>query len=229
MNPTEMKRNYLNTDVQMTEFARVAYDLMNSDLAKFTAFDSTLTATYATQFLTAITAAETVVADTAVVDIQVQKTELLQTAMENAKDKYADVKYFVQKTFPESIATQNEFGLNDYECARKNSPQMIQFLDEMSKACVKYQTQLVAKGFNAAAIAEILTIRAELETANTYQEVYKKQRPKLTEDRIIVLNKCYDFITQINAAAQRVDKDDYAKQKQFVYTVSSTSGIVIPF
>jgi hypothetical protein len=226
MNPTEMKRNYLNTDAQMTEFARVAYNLMNSDLAKFTAFDSTLTAAYATQFLTAITAAETVVADTAVVDIQVQKTELIQTAMEKAKGKYADVKYFVQKTFPSSVATQNEFGLNDYERARKSSPQMIQFLDEMSKACVKYQTQLVAKGFNAAAIAEILTIRTELETANTNQEVFKKQRPKLTEDRIIVLNRCYNFIAQINAAAQRVYKDDFAKQKQFVYTVSSTSGIV---
>lgn len=226
MNPIEMKRNYLNTDAQMTEFARVAYNLMNSDLAKFTAFDSTLTATYATQFLTAITAAETVVADTAVVDIQVQKTELIQTAMEKAKGKYADVKYFVQKTFPTSLATQNEFGLNDYERARKSSTQMIQFLDEMSKACVKYQTQLVAKGFNATAIAEILTIRTELQTANTNQEVFKKQRPKLTEDRIIVLNTCYDFIVQVNAAAQRVYKDDFAKQKQFVYTTTTTSNIV---
>ena len=222
----EILRAYKGSDAQMTEFARVAHNLMTSDLTKFTAFDSTLTAAYATQFLSAITAAETVVADTAVVDIQVQKTELIQTAMEKAKGKYADVKYFVQKTFPTSLATQNEFGLNDYERARKSATQMIQFLDEMSKACVKYQTQLVAKGFNATAIAEILTIRNELQTANTNQEVFKKQRPKLTEDRIIVLNTCYDFIVQVNAAAQRVYKDDFAKQKQFVYTTSGTSNIV---
>jgi hypothetical protein len=218
MNPIELKRNYLGSDAEMTTYARVIHSLMTADLVKFTTFDSTLTAAYAAQFLTAINNADTVVADTAVLDIQVQKTELIQTAMEKAKSKYADVKYFVQKTFPTSLATQNEFGLNDYDRARKSSTQMIQFLDEMHKACVKYQTQLVAKGLNAAAIAEIQTIRTELQTANTNQEVFKKQRPKLTEDRIIVLNTCYEYITLINAAAQRVYKDDYAKQKQFVYS-----------
>jgi hypothetical protein len=226
MNPIELKRNYLGSDAEMTTYARVIHSLMTADLVKFTTFDSTLTAAYAAQFLTAINNADTVVADTAVLDIQVQKTELIQTAMEKAKSKYADVKYFVQKTFPTSLATQNEFGLNDYDRARKSSTQMIQFLDEMHKACVKYQTQLVAKGLNAAAIAEIQTIRTELQTANTNQEVFKKQRPKLTEDRIIVLNTCYEYITLINAAAQRVYKDDYAKQKQFVYSTSSTSNIL---
>ena len=229
MNPQEIVRAYNGSDVQMTEFARVAHNLMTSDLVKFTAFDSTITAAYATQFLTAIVAAETVVADTAVVDIQVQKTELIQTAMEKAKGKYADVKYFAQKTFPASTATQNEFGLNDYERARKSSTQMIQFLDEMHKACVKYQAQLVAKGFNAAAIAEILTIRTELQTANTNQEVFKKQRPKLTEDRITILNTCYEFITLVNAAAQRVYKDDFAKQKQFVYNASVSTSNILEF
>lgn len=226
MNPQEVVRAYTGSDAHMTESARVVYTLMNLELVKFTTFDSTLTTAFATQFLTAITNAETVVADTAVIDIQVQKTELIQTAMEKAKGKYADVKYFVQKTFPQSLATQNEFGLNDYERARRSSTQMIQFLDEMSKACVKYQTQLIAKGFSAAAIAEILTIRTELLTANSNQEVFKKQRPKLTEDRIITLNTCYEFLTLINAAGQRVYKDDYAKQKQFVYSTASTSSIL---
>lgn len=226
MNPQEVVRAYNGSDTQMTEYARVAYNLMNLDLLKFTTFDSTITAAYATEFLTAVTNAETVVADTAVIDIQVQKTELIQLAMEKAKGKYADVKYFVQKAFPQSLATQNEFGLNDYERARKSSTQMIQFLDEMSKACVKYQPQLIAKGFTEEAIAEILAIRTELLSSNTDQEIFKKQRPKLTEDRITTLNKCYEFVTLINAAAQRVYKHDYAKQKQFVYNSSiSTSNI----
>ena len=229
MNPQEVIRAYNGSDAQMTEYARVAHNLLISDLTKFTTFDSTITAAFATQFLTAVTNAETVVADTAVIDIQVQKTELIQTAMEKAKGKYADVKYFVQKAFPQSVATQNEFGLNDYERARKSSTQMIQFLDEMSKACVKYQTQLVAKGFTAAAITEIQTIRTELQTANTNQEVFKKQRPKLTEDRITILNNCYEYVVQINAAAQRVYKDDYAKQKQFVYNSALSTSNIIEF
>ena len=229
MNPVEILRVYKGSDAQMTEAARVVHNLMISDLANFTAFDSTITAAFGTQFLAAITAAETVVADTAVLDIQVQKTELIQIAMEKAKGKYADVKYFVQKTFPLSSATQNEFGLNDYDRARKSSTQMIQFLDKMSKACVKYQPQLIAKGFGAAAIAEILIIRTELQTSNTNQEVFKKQRPKLTEDRVIILNNCYELLTQVNAAAQRVYKDDYAKQRQFVYNATATTSNILNF
>lgn len=229
MDPKELKRAYIGSDAEMAAFARVAHTLMTADLARFTTFDTTLTAAFATQFLTAITQAETVVADTAVLDIQVQKTELIQAAMEKAKSKYADVKYFSQKTFATSVASQNEFGLNDYDRARKSSTQMIQFMDEMHKACVKYQTQLIAKGFTAAAIAEIQTIRTELQTANTNQEVFKKQRPKLTEDRIVTLNACYELLTLVNAAAQRVYKDDYAKQKQFVYNTSASTSNILEF
>lgn len=223
MEPQEILRIFPGPDAYLAETARTTQVLFAGDLAKFTAFDSTMTAAFAAQFMASITAADTVVANTAVIDQQVQKTELIVLAMEKAKGKYNDVKYFAQKAFPASAGTQGEFGINDYEKARRNAPQMIQFLDEMSKAAVKDQTDLIAKGYNAAKIAEIQTIRTELQNANTNQEVFKKQRPKLTEDRIVVLNTCYDFVTQVNAAAQLVYKTDYAKQKQFVYNPSSTS------
>jgi hypothetical protein len=71
---------------------------------------------------------------------------------------------------------------------------MIQFLDEMHKACVKYQTQLITTGYSEAAITEINTIRTELLTDNTNQEVFKKERPKLTEDRITILTQLAEFI-----------------------------------
>lgn len=224
MNPIEVLRAYKGTDAEMAASARVFHGLLVSDLPKFTAFDSTITMAYADLFLTTIDNADTVVADTAVLDMQVQKTELIQTVMDVAKNKYADVKYFVQKAFPDSIATQNEFGLNDYERARKSPTQMIQFLDEMHKSSVKYQTQLLAKGFNADAVAEIQTIRTALQTANTNQEIFKKQRPKLTEERVIILNKCFAIVTEVNAAAQRVYKDDFAKRNQFVYSASPASS-----
>jgi hypothetical protein len=223
METQELFRAYNGSDAFLAENARATQMMLVSDLSLFTAFDSSITAAYATQFLTAVTAADTVVADTAIIDQLVQKTELIFTAMDKAKNKYNDVKYFVQKAFPNSAATQGEFGLNDYEKARKNASQMIQFLDEMSKACVKYQTQLVAAGYTATAITAIQTIRTELLTANSNQEVFKKQRPKLTEDRIRVLNTCYNYVTQINAAAQLVFRNDYAKQKQYVFNPSSTS------
>jgi hypothetical protein len=221
MNPLEITRKYNGTDAFMTESARVNYNLVNSDLAKFTAFDSTINATFMTAYLAAVVAAETVVADSAISDQQVQTTENVLSQMDLARAKYNEVKYFVQKAFPNSAATQGEFGLNDYMDARRSESKMIQFLDEMHKASVKYQTQLVAAGYNAPAIAAIQTIRTDLLNKNTTQEVFKKQRPKLSEDRIKILNAAYDRLTQVNAAAQIIYMTDYAKQRQFVYDIST--------
>lgn len=225
MDPQEITRNYTGNDAFMVESARVNYNLTNSDLARFTAFDSTITAAYMTSYLAAIVAGETVVADSAISDQQVQTTENVLNQMDLARSKYNEVKYFVQKAFPNSAATQGEFGLNDYMDVRRSESKMIQFLDEMHKACIKYQTQIIAAGYNTAAIAAIQTIRTDLLNKNTTQEVFKKQRPKLTEDRIKILNTVYDKLTQVNAAAQIIYITDYAKRRQFVYDISTDKSL----
>lgn len=226
MDLKEIRRSYNGSDSFMVQEARLIHGLVSADLAKFTAFDSTITAAAQTAFLAAITAAETVVDDTAVVGQLKQSTENLLAAMDAAKTKYNEVKYYVLKAFPNSPGTQHEF-LNEYDEARKSATKMIQFLDELSKAAVKYQTQLVAAGYSAAAIAAIATLRTDLTAKNSAQKMIKKNRQKLTEDRVILLNACYSRMALINAAAQIVYANDYAKQQQFIYMpgTESSSGI----
>ena len=217
MEAKQVKRVYQGTDAYMTQEARIVHGLVNTDLARFTAFDSTFTAASQTAFLASITAADTVVDDVSVTGQMVQTTENLNAAMESAKAKYNDVKFFVLKAFPNSKGAQIEFGLTGYDSARKSPTKMIQLFDDFSKAAVKYQAQLVAAGLNAAGITAIATLRTDLQNKNSLQKTAKTQRPKLTEDRIIILNTCYDRMALINAAAQAVYANDYAKQKQFVY------------
>jgi hypothetical protein len=111
--------------------------------------------------------------------------------------------------------------------ARRTPTRMVQFLDELSKAAVKYQAQLVASGCSAAAITGIATLRNDLVVKNSAQKMVRKQRPKMTEDRILVLNACYTRMALLNGAAQLVYATDYAKQQQFVYMPGSesTSGV----
>lgn len=225
MEAIEIKRAYASADAKMAEAARTIFGLLTEDLAAFTAFDSTINAAFLTAYELAIDNADTVVADSAVIDQLVSKTEDVTYAMDLARGKYRDVKYFVQKAFPGSVGIQGEFGLNDYAFARRNSSQMIQFLDEMHNACTIYSSQLVNVGYSVLAIDEITEIRGKLQDGNFVQEVFKKKRPKLTEDRIIVLNKCYNTMVLINAAAQLVFRTDYAKQKQYVYNPSPGSDV----
>lgn len=223
MEPVEIIRNFRGSDVFMTQTARVIHGLFFSDLSAFTAFDATMDGPYAAAFLAEVEAAETVVADTAVIDQQVIMTEEVQAAMDEGRKKYTEVKYFVQKSFSSSPGTQNEFGLNDYEKARKSSAQMVQFLFEMHAACNKYGATLIDNGYSQLKIDEILTLRDDLLAKNYSQKLFKKQRPKLTEDRIIVLSACYNTMMNVMAAAQIVYQDDYAKQQQFVYQPSANT------
>lgn len=224
MQPLEVLRMFSGSDTFMTETARVTHGLLVLDLPKFTAFDSTITAAYTSSFLASVVAAEIVVADSAIIDQQVALTENVQDAMERARLKYGEVKYFVVKAFPKSSGTQNEIGLNDYEKARKNQSQMAQFLKELHLGCTKYQAQLIAAGYNAASIAAILPLRDELLAKNTSQKVFKKQRPKLTEDRVTILNACYEKMALVMAAGQLVYGTDYAKRNQFVYLSATKSN-----
>jgi hypothetical protein len=224
MNPKELKRNYTGSDSFMVQEARLIHGLVSADLARFTAFDSTINAAAQTAYLAAITAAETVVDDTAIVGQLKQSTENMLTDMENAKAKYNEVKYYVMKAFPNSPGTHYEFGINEYDNARKSATKMIQFLDDLSKAAVKYQTQLVASGYSATAITGIATLRTDLLTKSNSQKMVRKQRPKQTEDRVMVLNTCYARMALINGAAQIVYANDYAKQQQFIYMPSSGSS-----
>ena len=220
MKPVEVVRLFSGSDSSMTGTARVIHELFRQDLAFFTAFDVSLNTEFAEAFLAIIEAAEIVVADSAIIDQQVSLTEHAYDAMDQARVKYNEVKYFVVKAYPNSAGTQGEFGLNNYSKARRSRNQMAQFLNEMHLACVKYQEGLVAAGYNAEAIAAILPLRNELIQKNTSQKIFRKQRPKLTEDRIKVLNSCYRYLVQVLAAGQLVFPTDYAKQKQYVYRPS---------
>jgi hypothetical protein len=212
-----IRRNYKGADSFMVQEARLIHLLVDTDLPLFTAFDNTINAVTQAAYLASIIAAETVVDDNAIVGRLKQATEAMLAAMETAKAKYIEVKYYVMRAFPDSQGTQHEFGVNDYAASRRNPIKMADFLDELSKAAVKYQTQLIAAGHSATAIAGITMVRTDLVIKDSVQKMIKKQRPKMTEDRITVLNSCYVLMAQRNAAAQIVYATEYAKQQQFVY------------
>lgn len=220
----EIKRLYRGSDAHMAASSRVTRTLMLDDLPAFTAFDSTIDSAFATEWLAKIVAADSVVRDDVVIDEVVETTEYVSGAMKRAKRKYHQVKYFVQKAFPESVGIQGQFGLNDYMDVRRNTEEMVTFMTGMYDKCIQHKVILIAKGYSQARIDEILDIKQALIDTNNVQEATKKDRPKRTEDRIIILNDCYSVMALINAAAQLVYEDDYAKQNQFVYDPSPASG-----
>lgn len=213
-------RNYNGSDDYMVETSATLQSIFLANLPDFTAFDTTLNAVFATSWLNAINAAGTVLRDSQVKDILAQRTDAVLAQMELCKIKYNEVKYFANKVFPKDKARQDEFGTDTYNQARQSQSKMISFLDEMHKACVKYQPQLIAGGMTATKIADILVLRTNLQNLNTSQESYIRGRPVLTQDRIIVLNNCYNITKTVIEAAQVIYYNDVARRQQYVYLPS---------
>lgn len=213
----EIIRAYNGSDDYMLETSNTLQSLFVTNIADFTLFDTTLDNAFATNWLNSINAAATVVRDSQIKDIQAQRTDAVLAQMDLCKLKYNEVKYFAVKIFPKDTARQAEFGTDTYGEARKSQSKMISFMDEMHKACVKYQTQLVAGGMSAAKIAAIQTLRTALQNANTSQESYVRGRPVLTQDRIILLNNCYIKTRTVIDAAQVIYYNDVARRQQYIF------------
>jgi len=221
---TETVRAFNGSDSYMLETANTLHSLFVASLADFTNFDTELDAAFGTTWLASIDAAGTVVRDSQVKDILAQKTDDVLAQMELCVLKYNEVKYFASKVFPKNIARQAEFGTDTYLAARRSQAKMVLFMDEMHKACVKYQTELVAGGFTAPQIAEILTLHTALLNANTVQEGYLKGRPVLTQERVETLNTAYTFMRTVIEAANVIYYNDFARRNQYVYLSGGGSG-----
>ena len=59
-------------------------------------------------------------------------------------------------------------------------------------------------------------MRAELTEADYNQEMAKKGRPAVTQERINNLNDCYSYMQKVSKAAKIIFADNHAKYNQYL-------------
>ena len=213
-----MSRLYKHSDDFMLQSSSTLHSLFVANLAVFTAFDSSLDAAFADNWQAEIEAGYTVFRDSQVKDVLAQKTQDVQGLMALCRLKYGEVKYFSTKAFASSSAQQAEFGKDSYLAARRNPSRMVVLLDEMHQICLKYTPELVAKGMSVGQISEILALRNNLMAASTEQTQFAKGRPVITQERLMVLNQCFQTLRTVISAAQIVYYNDFARRNQYIYS-----------
>jgi hypothetical protein len=229
MGEAKVKRNFVGSDAYMVEQSDIGKALLEQNLTDFTNFDSTINARFVTAFTAKIDAAFTVVKDSAALSPQLQATQTVTEIMQQARDAYNDLMYFVtKKAFKGNQLVIKEFNAK-YGTANRSQPTFIAFLETLHGTADKYKTTLLASGCKQALIDSIGTIATHLRNSNTEQEVIKRGRPALTADRILVLNNCYDTLMTIYAAAQQLYKKDAIKKAQFVYRPGSKNDIATSY
>ena len=170
---------------------------------------------YKTTFQTHITAAHDVIKDEVVVDEQQEETGEVTEKMKECYAYFQKMKPTIMFTFQNKPAVWNQFGFNDYDFARRSHGRMVQFMDMLHKTSVKYSVELIAAGWTQVKIDQCETLAGELKTENTEQEQAKKDRPVETQERIIILNTCWEDMVFVTNAAKAVFYDNFAKLHQY--------------
>ena len=218
----KLNRNYQGSDGYMLKTSSALHRLYVDNIADFTALDSTLNVKFGKDWKVKIVAGYQVEQHSLLKDYLGVKTEVVLEIMEKCRAKYKEVKFFANKTFTRAHELM-QFGGDNYKNVRIRQSDMISFMDEIHKSCIKHSVALLANGMIQTQIDEIATLRDNLMNANTDQENYAKEIKALTQDRITLLNKCYKDTKLVIEAAMVVYAEDFARRNAFIYSPSTGS------
>lgn len=218
MNPEPLARLYKVADAYMIQFAKALRLSFIDDQAQFETEDSNFATPFETDWLTAITTAESHPTDEQRKDQLEQLTATVQAEMTECRNTFQAAKRYIEKAFPNNREAWNEFGYDDYGDIFHSQPQMIQFMKRFHSTAVKYSAQLSAPAvnFGAGRIAEIDTRRAALDAANDAQEDFNRSLPTLTRARIAAHNAVWNICTDVCGVGKMLFADDSARYQLYL-------------
>jgi hypothetical protein len=225
-NMSKIDRSFNIPDAELLEHSETIVATLPSDMPSFTAFDSTITVEFIPQLQGAIADAKAYPTDDVVIDEMAEQTLLLENALNTCYDDYKTIAYFARKAFKDNTATQNQFGMNDIDKARKNQPKMVVFMESLAKTAVKYENQLIASGCKPELINGLKDKAIALHNANIAQEKFKNDRAINSQDRILMLNKVYQLLQPLHDAAVIIYKNDPVRFS--IYTMPQTGTPNVP-
>lgn len=136
--------------------------------------------------------------------------------MDACNGAFRSVKYFVLKAYPDNVAIHNQFGFNDIRKVRQNQGRMVIFMGDFIKVTDAHKEKLIEEGCNAALLDKLPSLLTDLQDSKTDQEVFKKERGVITQERIEKLNELYKLLVPISEMAQIIFADDEARLKSYL-------------
>lgn len=214
--PNVVHRNYTISDSEMVISSNVYRALFIEDKSDFSQFDTSFADPFSDNWGEAIALAEILAQDAELSAQLAQLTALVNAKMKESQDYYQRIKYYFEKAFANNLAIQNEFGRNEYEKARKTTPKLVSFMQNLSKALQKYNAQMLASGCSQEFINEAPNHLEALRTAENSQELFKKTRPVETQKRLQEMNNCWEFSRNVCKAGKIVYSGNAAKYNQYL-------------
>lgn len=215
-NQGRISKDYNMQNAEVVEVSVIKKEYAVEDLLSLTAFDKQINAAYITSIEDAITRALSFPLDDAVIDQQAAKGAVVTEKMKLGEEHFQDIKYFVEKAFPDNSNVKKEFGYNDYSKAKKKPSTFVAFLRQLSTTVNNYEDPLKDAGMDESMLLVSAKRADELETASAAHERSKNGRLLITQDRTIAYNVLYGKIKLLCSAGKRVFKTNYAKYRRYI-------------
>ncbi|MGF7140026.1 hypothetical protein [Roseimarinus sediminis] len=214
MKGKQIKRKFNKSYDELTSQAQAVLPQFKADMELFSAFDPNLNQDYAAEFETELNAAmndNSESAHTAEINLE---TEIIQTLRVQAGEKYQHLLYFVHKAIGDTKGINKTFGLHMYQKAVVREKVMIPLLTQAIAAIdtEDYRTQLLAGGMPESLPAELQQLSQDLVQHDNKQEMLKKQRLLVTEERIALFNSIWSKLKDLNRASKIIFKGNVVRQ-----------------
>jgi len=212
-------KNYNMADAVMFQKSRTKRQHFLNLLAEFIAFDADFDAPFAADWLASIEASEGWETHETRQAQQGQETTDVLEVMQEAREKYNQVMYFVKKAYPNKPEILKEFGVNVYDEAATDQAKMVPFLSNLHKQCTDpaFATDLATANLTPAMISEILTIKNRLNTEDTEQNTFVESTAMATQARHNQFNGSFSFWQRANAASKVIHRNDPVKLNLFLF------------
>ena len=220
-------RNYKFSDAKMLVMAKIIIKCFQNDIADFTSFDSNLNISLIDDLSLKIQEVEEAPLNKQLRDRLSQKTNLVNQQMDKCRNIIQYSKYFIERAFPPHTSKLNEFGYNDYITSKYSTPKMMLFMQVFHVMLLKYKDNLLAAGYSQKLIDEVHITKEKLIVLSNDQQVFKKHKGYLTNERRQAMNKVWEIILHISKAGKIIFENDYGKYSQYViYKTKSKSKIL---
>ncbi len=212
---TKLIRVFNLQDAVLQQHGKNVSEVITEDIEQFKAFDSTFSESYPELLKTALDSVLGSSSDMVVIDEMAEKTQAVHDAMAACNTAFRTIQFFIKKAFPGNKAVHNQFGFNDIRKARQSQSNMLKFMNDFTRVTASYKTELITAGCSEPLIDSLPQLYANLQEAETAQELFKKERGLLTQERIEKLNELYRLLTPVNEMAQIIFADDEARRARY--------------
>lgn len=222
----EITRLYHYEDEAMIVKAQVMHNNLVADMSIFAARFPWITAATVTAMQTSIDLAEALPLDSQILaDLKVLTSDANAQVILGA-EALAVLGQYAKLTYPKNDARQRVFGQDLWAAAKSDQEKMMNALEHAHMECVKptYNTDLIAKGYTATEIANLLTIADSIKANNNLQEDAKSERPVTTQERINAYNNVWQQMQTINVCSKVCFANDPAKLEQYMLYPNSTEN-----